>query len=108
LTLAVSIVYLSRKVSLTRLKIFDMSKKKKTLKQKIVADLRHAQYRFETADSLDEVVELSPTKEVPEAYAFLHTDLRKTTSISLLIVTSQIILYFLLKSRVLDLPFISY
>ena len=103
-----SIVYLSRKVSLSRLKILDMSKKKKTLKQKIVADLRHAQYRLETADSDNAVVISTAPRQSQTTYAFLFADLKKTTSISLLIIASQIILYFLLRNKVLVLPFITY
>ncbi|MEK9178807.1 MAG: hypothetical protein AAB801_03435 [Patescibacteria group bacterium] len=90
-----------------------MSKKKKTLKQKIVADLRHAQYKLETADS-DEA-ELSSSVSIqthqtpiPATYAFLASDLRKTGLISLSIIASQIILYFLLVKKIIVLPFITY
>ena len=85
-----------------------MSKKKKTLKQKIVADLRHAQYRLETEESIDAEIVISSPKTTPQTYAFLANDLRKTTLISASIIASQIVLYILLIKRIITLPFITY
>ena len=84
-----------------------MSKKKKTLKQKIVADLRHAQYRLEPAEEKVEVIS-SSVSQAPQTYIFLANDLRKTGMITAGIIASQIILYFLLAKKIITLPFITY
>ena len=82
-----------------------MSKKKKTLKQKITADLRHAQYRLELPDYKDDIEPAVVKSSVPRTQILLYKDLRKTVVTSILIITSQVVLYFLLKNGAIKLPF---
>lgn len=100
-----SIVYLSEDSLKTRL-IWKMSKKRKTRNQKILADHRHILYHLETTSaapshSAEKNLELQP-KLTPQAtkqssYAYVLTDVKKTSFITFSILTMQVILFFLMK-----------
>ncbi len=92
-----------------------MSKHKKTLKQKIIADLHRQVYSLDNANissfenkNLKEV-ENKPSQTIAvNNYPFLVADISKTLILSLLIICSQLILFFLLKKHILVLQGINY
>lgn len=102
-----------------------MSKHRKTLKEKQIADLRHKFYSFDQAklgfDSKNisslktnndqetkEVKNVSTTISLTNKYPYLISDISKTGILTGIIVLAQIILYFLLKNHILKIPGIIY
>lgn len=83
--------------------------KRKTRKQKILADHRHIQYHLETTPAQVSLpaekkatLEL-PAFEIPQtrtyvlpSYAYVVSDIKKTAFITFSIVTAQIVLFFVL------------
>ena len=84
-----------------------MSKHKKTLQQKITADLRqeHFVYTFEAKNLTSANVE---TADAIPTYSYITRDILKTSILTLSIVVFQIILFLLLKNHVLKIPGINY
>ncbi|MDO8621569.1 MAG: hypothetical protein Q7R31_04820 [Candidatus Levybacteria bacterium] len=90
-----------------------MAKHRKTLKQKLAAELRHETYSLKSQNI---ILSNTPVNKTATAlpvnssnlYLFLISDLRKTAILTLSIVAFQIILFFLLKHRVIMFPGISY
>jgi hypothetical protein len=84
-----------------------MSKKKKTLKQKIVADSRHSLYSFESLTEDKQIsINNNPkpkivVKDSIVSFTFLYHDLKKTAILSLLIIVAQVILFIFLKNGAL-------
>ncbi len=86
--------------------------KKKTRKQKILADQRHVLYHLETTSaqvSLPSEKKVSPPKAVefelpqartitslPNSYAYVLSDIRRTVFITLSIIAAQVILFIVL------------
>ncbi len=82
--------------------------KKKTRKQKILADKRHVLYHLEASSAQESFptekkikVELPFISQTPRAqaltsYAYVITDIRKTALITGVIVAVQVILFFIL------------
>jgi len=97
-----------------------MGKKRKTRQQKIFARMRHLQKQQEKKTLLP-IVNTAPEKfrftaspafSVPTvtgySYAYVTKELRRTTLISLGIIGSEILLFFLLVKHILILPILSY
>lgn len=96
-----------------------MAKKRKTLEKKKLADLRHTfthtivnQPYFEAKNQikLDNLVKLKEREKIisDNKYPYLVKDLSKTGALTTAILTFQIILFFLLKNHILQIPGLSY
>jgi hypothetical protein len=97
-----------------------MAKQRKTREQKKLADLRHKFVHTLTSQALPAVKIQSQPKDIirPQRqpnqqisinkYPYLVKDLSKTGMLTLGILTSQIILFVLLKNHALTIPGISY
>lgn len=85
-------------------------KHKKTLKQKIIADYRHQIYSLENKNIYPSENINSPTTlhvDKP-SYSYILHDISKTLILTLALIGSQIILFFLLTKRILSIPYLSY
>jgi len=96
-----------------------MGKKRKTYKEKIIADLRRKLYRQDSqkANSLQEK-ESKTMRDVPyhtttitvpiNSHIYLSKDIFKTGILTGAILFLQFVLYFLLKNHILVLPMVKY
>lgn len=84
-----------------------MATKKKTREQKILADHRHIVYHLETGSAQVSIPAEKKTQyalETPSqtqkvasiSYAYVRGDIRKTTLVTIFILTAQIILFFII------------
>ena len=86
-----------------------MSKHKKTRKEKTIADYRHQVYILKNNIPLSNPT--VTTIAVNEGYDFtanILKDVLKTTILTCAIVIAQIILFFLLKRHIINLPIVKY
>jgi hypothetical protein len=77
-----------------------MAKKKKTREQKILADNRHFHYHLEIPTKKINSIPSPVTKPAATAlvnYNFVLSDIKKTASVTALILVSQVVLFFLLQ-----------
>ncbi|MEX2007655.1 MAG: hypothetical protein WD992_02690 [Candidatus Levyibacteriota bacterium] len=88
-----------------------MTKRKKTQEQKKLADMRHQVYSLNNYPPIS-----SANTEVPgtenstslTTVSYLKRDILKTSVLTAAILFSQIILFILLKNKVIAVPFVSY
>ena len=96
-----------------------MGKRRKTYKEKIIADLRRKLYRQDSQKPFAlEAKEPKITNNMPfhtqvstvsiSPHPYLTKDIFKTGVLTGTIVLLQIILYFLLKNHILTLPMVKY
>ena len=92
-----------------------MGNKRKTRKEKVIADLRRQLYSFKGQDvvSSEPKVPLLPkTWHAPptlvNTYPYLTSDVLKTGILTMLILACQIILFLILKNHVIKLPGVVY
>jgi len=96
-----------------------MGKRRKTYKEKIIADLRRKVYSLEGQKpfSLEEkeskIINTIPISTQASAisissHSYLMKDIFKTGVLTGIIVLIQLILYFLLKNHILTLPMVRY
>jgi hypothetical protein len=86
-----------------------MSKHKKTRKEKIIADYRHQVYILKNNIPLgNPTVTAIAVKEGSDFTANILKDVLKTTILTCTIVVAQIILFFLLKRHIINLPIVKY
>ena len=98
-----SIVYLSEDSLKTRLN-GKMSKKRKTRNQKVLADQRHILYHLDLPAQPSYPIEKKPSLQslISEdiqrpTYAYVLSDVKKTSLITFSIIFMQVILFFLMK-----------
>ena len=86
-----------------------MSKHKKTRKEKIIADYRHQVYILKNNIPLSNpIVTAIAVNESSDFTANILKDVLKTTILTCTIVVAQIILFFLLKRHIINLPIVKY
>lgn len=94
-----------------------MAKRKKTLKQKIAADMRHEAYTLDKtypvllAPKREETSNLSsknPSTNFTIATSYLKHDILKTTFLTGIILLFQALLFLMLKNHIVRIPNISY
>lgn len=96
-----------------------MGKRRKTYKEKIIADLRRKVYSLEAQKAFSlEAKESKTMRNTPylatttsvsiSSHPYLTKDIFKTGILTGTIVFLQIILYFLLKNHILVLPMVKY
>ena len=105
LTGMMSIVYLALCSLILKLQVLKMAKRK-TREQKAIADQRHILYHLESSSaqvSLPSVKKSTLELNIPTnkshtavSYAYVKKDLRKTALITSAILTTQIVLFFIL------------
>ena len=93
-----------------------MGKHRKTLKQKKLADLRRKYNAFQAKESyflktktpITPIAPPAQTVSMANKYLYLIQDVLKTSVITAIIITIQVILFLLLKKQMLVLPMIKY
>ena len=96
-----------------------MGKRRKTYKEKVIADLRRKVYSLEGQKPLYlEAKESKITSNIPfytqastaivSSHSYLTKDIFKTAILTGAILLFQFILYFLLKNHILTLPIVKY
>ena len=88
-----------------------MAKRKKTLKQKIAADMHHQVYSFNNTSSVSLVSKKEKINFQPESVtttSYLKHDILKTTFLTGAILLFQTILFLMLKNHAIKIPNISY
>ena len=94
-----------------------MGKKRKTHKEKLIADLRRKVYSLEgvNAASFDKplstraaVVLQNPAQRGQNQYPYLLKDILKTGILTASIIAVQILLFLILKNNILSIPGVSY
>ena len=86
-----------------------MSKHKKTLKEKIIADFNRQVYSFENKNTpLNISAPKIVVNENSQSYTYVVDDVLKTIILTAAIIAGEVILFFLLKNHVIILPKISY
>ena len=93
-----------------------MGNKRKTRKEKVIADLRRQLYSFKGQDvvSLEPKVPLKPktspisSSALVNTYPYLISDVLKTGILTMSIIACQIILFLILKNHVIVLPMVKY
>ncbi len=99
-----------------------MAKHRKTLEQKKIADLRHKFYSFDQAqlgfdpkdassiktNAFSEIKNDSISITTANRYPYLLHDILKTGILTLSIIGIQLILFVLLKNKIIALPMMSY
>lgn len=92
-----------------------MAKHRKTLEQKKVADLRHKFYSFDSKNApflktkiFSETKNDSIALTTANKYPYLLHDILKTGILTLSIIGIQLILFVLLKNKIIALPIVSY
>ncbi|MBI2195775.1 MAG: hypothetical protein HYU48_01905 [Candidatus Levybacteria bacterium] len=88
-----------------------MAKRKKTLEQKKLADMRHQVYSLDSYSPISSVKREVPSAEHSTSLttvSYLRHDILKTSILTAAILFSQILLLILIKNRVVSVPFISY
>ncbi|MDP2637733.1 MAG: hypothetical protein Q8P26_01580 [Candidatus Levybacteria bacterium] len=80
-------------------------KHKKTRKQKIIADIHRNVYTLE-----GNTVSINPVTSANNSasYSYVVRDISKTGLLSLSIIVTEIILFFLLKNHIITLPNLNY
>lgn len=88
-----------------------MAKNRKTREQKKLADSRHISYHKTSSPTY----QISPQSKLPQAptqptnsYPYLVKDLSKTAIMTFSIVAVQIILFYMLTNRLINIPGLSY
>jgi hypothetical protein len=86
-----------------------MSKHKKTRKEKIIADYRHQVYILKNNIPLSNPTATAiAVRESPDFTVNILKDVLKTTILTCTIVVAQLILFFLLKRHIINLPIVKY
>jgi len=86
-----------------------MSKHKKTRKEKIIADYRHQVYILKDNNiPLSNPATTIAIKESSDYTADILRDVLKTTILTCGIVVLQIVLFFLLRRHIVNLPIVKY
>jgi ABC-type Fe3+-citrate transport system substrate-binding protein len=86
-----------------------MSKHKKTRKEKIIADYRHQVYILKNNIPLgNSTATTIAINESSDFTANILKDVLKTTILTCAIVVAQIILFFLLRRHIINLPIVKY
>ena len=89
-----------------------MGKRRKTYKEKVIADLRRKVYSLEAQKPSKTMhnmpMSTTATTVTISSHAFLTRDIFKTGILTGIIVLIQLILYFLMKNHILTLPMVKY
>jgi predicted secreted protein len=87
-----------------------MSKHKKTRKEKVIADYRNQVYILKNSIPLSNSATTTTIaiKENADFTADILRDVLKTTILTCAIVVLQLVLFFLLKRHILNLPIVKY
>jgi hypothetical protein len=97
-----------------------MSRQKKTKQRKIIADLRR---KIDTAATLSPQVTASkeaqtrvfsftsaPSRSIttPDSHTYLGTDIKKTSLLTLILLAAQLLLYYLLHTKIISIGTITF
>ena len=93
-----------------------MAKRRKTREQKKVADFRHnvhhspVSYTFEKNTKTPKIEPSRPTQTPTtlSAYPFLVKDLTKTFILTTIIMSAQVVIFFMLKNHTIVIPGLTY
>lgn len=84
-------------------------KRKKTRKQKIIADYRHKEYVLKNENvPLNVPTPVMSINKSSSSYTYVLNDVFKTGLLTFFIVAGELILFFLLKNHIITLPNINY
>jgi hypothetical protein len=83
---------------------------KKTRKQKVVADFRHGVYTLNTEKipTPEPAVASINADKIAHSYSYVMPDVIKTGLLTLSMLVTQTILFFLLKNHIITIPGINY
>lgn len=87
-----------------------MAKKRKTKEEKKLADTRHT-FHHQASQLVYEIKPSIVKNQVSQstiAYPYLINDLRRTALLSSAIIALQVVLFFILKNHLINIPGISY